>query len=250
MSEKIDADNNGATDEVSLVDLLAVLIRKRKVWIGITLLGVLIGCILFLVGRTAPPQNRTTYTASVKALVVDPIVSAPGPDDKVPQSGNIAAAIATSGAAADLVAKAQGEEAAAQYRRSATAKYDEKTAVLEILVTSASSETAKSLAAAGAAATQQIFREVALRHYAPDSPKPNETALASLPAPAALPEFKIIDSKVTSLYKPLYSVKALILICFASLFLGLLAAFVANAWDRVKKDPDAMAKLQAAKRGE
>jgi uncharacterized protein involved in exopolysaccharide biosynthesis len=252
MAEDTSRSSDSRDEEVSLVDLVAVLIKKRKLWIGITLLGAAVGLGFFVGGKYLPSRSSTVYSASVKALVVDPIVQTAGPGDKAPASGNIAAAIATSGAAADLVAASKGGEAADQYRKSATAKFDEKTAVLEIDVTSSSAKSAAALAAAGAAATQSIFREVASRHFMPaepTAPSGGQPQTAVRPDFQALPEFKIIDSKVsaTTSSSLLHSAKGLVLICFASLFIGLLAAFVANAWDRVKEDPEAMAKLRAAR---
>lgn len=40
--------------------------------------------------------------------------------------------------------------------------------------------------------------------------------------------------------------KTLVLVLFAGLFLGILLAFMANAWNSIKEDPEAMAKLRAA----
>ena len=40
--------------------------------------------------------------------------------------------------------------------------------------------------------------------------------------------------------------KTLILAFFASLFVGILLAFVANAWAGIKNDPEAMEKLRSA----
>lgn len=237
---------------LGFVDLIVILIKKRRLWIGITLVGAAIGLGLLLGGKYLPSNVSTIYSASVKALVVDPIIQTAGPGDKIFASGNIAAAIATSGAAADLVGKANGGDAAEQYRKSATAKFDEKTAVLEIDVISSSAKSAAELAAAGAEATQSIFREVASRHFIPSeakAPSGYQQQAPARPDVQALPEFKVIDSKVTTMTNSsvFYTAKGLVLICFISLFIGIISAFVANGCDRVRDDPEAMAKLRAAK---
>lgn len=246
MAEDQMQGQQGGEDEVSLVDLLAALIRKRKLLFGFVLVGVVLSLMLFLGTRLSPRfKLPLSYTASVSALVVDPLVQG-GPNDKNPASGNIAAAIATSGAAADLVGRSQGGAAASLYQSKASAQFDEKTAVLKIQMTASSSDEARALASAGAAATQTIFREVATRHFQP-TPPPGSEEGENLALP--LPEFKIIDSKVTPNYHAFYSVKLLVLICFAFLFCGILAAFAANAWDRLKEDPETVAKLRAAREG-
>jgi hypothetical protein len=346
MSEKPDVDNTGATDEVSLVDLLAVIIKKRRLLISITIAGTVLG-LLFSLSDVLKPSIRhpqKVYIATVEAFIDD----APMADSIVP--------LAKSDTCANFVTQKAGAEAGVDYKESVEASLDPKTRFLTITVKSKSENQALAAAHAGVDALStivtgagggtnkfiagilqskaidfkaeansvpslypatdglrlaafarlghieaQAYRDsifstpaqdnyafitldslvqnraatesLALDDYAKsigEDPKaPSKKLSASLAREVALlleeradlyrslsvlPErpFSVVSSAVVPSLAGAFRFKAktFLLAIFGSLFLGLLAAFAANAWDRVKEDPEAMAKLRAAKRGD
>ena len=325
-------------DEVSLVDILSIMIRKRKLWITITLVGTVLGLAISLPGLFRPGSLRssTLYNSTTRAYI---------PDSKL---GDSAAALASCGAAADLVAKDTGKDIRDDYLKNASATYDPKTHFLSVTAKAETEEEAKLLSDAGMKATavlldgqgqgynryiaetldaqrRQLESEAAtgrdirssealhlasiarvarmeaeayrdsmrldpsdVSYLALNSLVQNRVATESLAIEAYARESGLgptlgKDARATlarevaallveriALYKtlastdsqPLFVVdsssrevtvagfvfpaKKFILIVFASLFIGILVAFCANAWDHVREDPDSMAKLRAA----
>lgn len=333
---------DGREDEVSLVDLLAVLVKKRRLWIGITLVGTFLGLVWGLSGIFDPKFHNPEkeYSATIKLFLSD----FPG--------GDSMAALATSESCLSLMSKDLDPESVDAYKRSATAIFDPKTRFLIIAMRGKTEEGAKAEGLAAAKAIgylldmsgfnrtrmladelerqAQAYRDEAKAVADPLPPtdamrlvaytrstrieaeayrdnwtvSPNDQnyhildnevnniqnaekhALAALEASlgsgvlskrmeagitllmADLLDVRasfdkamvagpgqgsptVVDSSV-SLIPPLkyvFPMKRIILITLASLFIGILAAFCANAWDKIKADPEAMAKLKdAAKR--
>jgi hypothetical protein len=333
---------DGREDEVSLVDLLAVLVKKRRLWIGITLVGTFLGLVWGLSGIFDPKFHNPEkeYSATIKLFLSD----FPG--------GDSMAALVTSESCLSLMAKDLDPESVDAYRRSATANFDPKTRFLFI---NARGKTVEGAKAEGLAASTAIgylldmsgfsrtkvlaealgrqakaYRDEANSVTDPIPPtdamrlvaytrstrieaeayrdswtmasndqnyhildkeisnckdaekialnalqasqgsgvlaKRMEAGLALLVADlldtrasfdkamvaGPRPEAPTVVDVSVSQIPPLryeFPMKRIILITLASLFIGILAAFCANAWDRIKADPEAMAKLKdAAKR--
>jgi hypothetical protein len=329
---------DGRDDEVRFVDILSVFIAKRRLWIAITLIGAALGLLVSLSGllRTGTKGDGSSYSSTTRAYV---------PESRM---GDSAAALATCGAAADLVTKDVGKDVRKDYVKIVSAAYDPKTHFLSVTVKAGTEEEAKALSTAAVRATtvlldgqgqgsnryiaetldaqrRQLENEAAtgrdmrssdelhlasiarvarmeaeayrdsmrldpsdISYLALNSLVQNRVATENLAieayarklgvgptlgrdARAALSrEVAALLVERIALYKtlasadsqPLFVVdsttkaveaagfsfpaKKFILIVFASLFIGILVAFCANAWDRIRNDPESMDKLRAA----
>jgi|GEM_PF-4095057 len=227
--------------EIGMIDLLAILIRKRWIWIIALSAGIALVLVLKVVDKGRPTESPS-YTTAVKVLVVDPMINSRG-GDRSPSSGNMAAAVATSSEIAQKVGNTLGERSGKEYAEEIKASYDSGSGVLMLAITTKGKTESQNLAKAGAEATIDYMKEITAQHYA------GGMDTGSVSNPAIVPQFKIIDLKTQEAASGLMiSTKKAIIIILAALFLGILAAFIADAWDNVRKDPEAMKKLEDAKK--
>jgi hypothetical protein len=339
MENELKHDDRDTDDEISLVDLLAVLIRKRKLWLGITAGGIVLALGFLLLGRIAPRLVgiEPSWSSSIRAFVLDA------------GSGQAAAALVTSGACTELVAAATNETLGAVYARNATAAWDEKSRIITLTVKAPSENDAASLAKAGFAGLNTLLqgsgpdRYRLMSDYLEDQVEITASADKTIDAPPEMEGLVTIvalarsarimtEVYISTMVKPkgfddpaliavsdlvekywqieysamatlvrtgggnslspqanlavaewtsrnlvgmsalfksqpsekdevlrfldqktavakgstLIGGKGSILIIFASLFLGILLAFVSSAWDGIKADPVAMEKLRSA----
>jgi len=151
--------NPGATtqDEVSLVDIFAILLRKRKVWIGVTVVCTVIALGVYAFGRVAPKFSgqKPRFVSTVKAVIHnDRNLPAPG---TASISGDTAVVLGSSQACVDLVAQKLGPDAAAEYHGNVSLSFDAKTQVLSVSVVAADAANAESEARAGLDGIRKLY---------------------------------------------------------------------------------------------
>lgn len=241
-----DPEKNEKDDsEISIIDILAILIRKRWIWIAALAAGIILSFSLMLAGKYASKTESNLFTTKVKILVVDPMINTKGMD-RAPSSGNMAAAVASGSEIAERVGRKLGSANGLKYSKAIKASYDDKSGVLSMEISAGDKAQSQSLAQAGAGATIDYMKEIAAEHYASNRENIADGKGSNLDV---LPQFKIIDLKTEDGQSSDFSVKKAIVLIIAFLLLGVLLAFIANAWDNTKKDPEAMKKLIDARKG-
>jgi hypothetical protein len=138
------------TETEGFIDLIALLLRKRRLWIACALAGLVFSSTLLSYNHFIQKDSNIKYSASISAIAVD------YPEGLLSE-GKLSA-LATSDVAATGVAIAlKDHSAASEYRRSASAAFDPDRRVLTVSVRASTPERASALAVAGLGATRALY---------------------------------------------------------------------------------------------
>ena len=150
MKHETDRNDVDHEDEVSVVDLIAILVRWRRLWLSITVAGTLIGIAIGVFGalRAHSAESKAVFTATTRAMLYD-------------FPAETALALATSAASADLVAANLGAPAGDNYRNNARASIDANRLFLDISVSAGSARAAGEGAEAGMKALASLLESSA-----------------------------------------------------------------------------------------
>lgn len=221
-------------DEISLVDIVAVLFRRRLVVLVVAGLGILAAAatlVLPALSRSAP-----IWEATVGGFLSDALETDPGPS---------------------LVALSRTEAFRAGAAVVAPADvpivtYDSKARTLRLAARAGDAATAAALAERGMATLVAMYREIAARQAAfrlASLDSEFRTAV-EVPGDHAV-AFESFGAPVATRYDPLKEkTKSALLVVLSSLFMAFLTAFLADAIARMRSDPESAAKLRAAWRRE
>jgi hypothetical protein len=339
MSES-DTGRGKDANEASIVDLLVVVMRKRRLIMGITALGLVLAAIFVLLGRFAPVVTKgdSAHSARLLVLAIEPdLGTAALAFSRGPSFEKAIEAAAGRPLTAEQLAKrvsvsldedrrtliiiGKGRDAATA-GKIAQAAYDN----LERILGAASGDVYNSVAAAlrkeslslarqlprgnayqdlsgkllaaANATSQRILMEAYARSIATRSNEGDpigivldsvlktyqqleakaiddlaaderpagtlskstadrldalvssslgdESRLFGSIVPAKSGTLVLMDSKIDEEMAQGSVVKTLILALFASLFLGIILAFLSNSWDRIKADPASAARIESA----
>ncbi len=126
-------------DEIGLVDFLAVLVKKRRLWIGILAFGLVLGGIFLALGHFSPElmDVKSRYSFTARAIVLDG------------NEGQSFAALVTNKASTDIVARKTGKTLGSIYGKNASATFDPVSRIMTIVINARTDEESRILAMAG-----------------------------------------------------------------------------------------------------
>ncbi len=135
----------GVPGEISFADLIIVAVRRRRVWLGITGIGILAAVGFFAYDRISPKPS-SIYTSAIRAVALD---AANGPTASI---------LVASGACAELIGRtAEPPIAPADFRRAITTAYDKSRNILTITANATTAVDAKRFALAGYEGVRQLW---------------------------------------------------------------------------------------------
>ncbi len=237
--------------EMSFVDILAVLIRKRRIWMISLAVGVAV-CLALIIVDTLKPRKITKprYNACINTLILD-ASAADGTGTNGPYLGNMAVAVASNSQIINgMASELTPSDFAALVSSGIKAVYDEKSGVLSLSVTADSDKLALELVQIATKKTIEYMKGIAPFMHRTGAAGNSSGTDSLYPEP----QFRMIGIGVWPVDNPAapekaFSPKKAVLVVLGMLLLGILLAFISNAWDKTKMDPEAMAKLEAAKKG-
>jgi hypothetical protein len=277
-----DAQNksNAGNDEVSLVDIIAVCLRYRKIIIGLPVVATLVAALVFnvlpVIGLNV---SKPTYTATVSTVV------AKFPNDMqvtIDPAKALAANFASISFVEDQYVKAfpkvagmSGEALSTLIKKGVVNKqlkfaYDKDSSVGTLSFVGSDKEKVKEFASAvWTLAVAEVMARIngeydnalavlkqQIDSYGPSSKLDAATVLAKNSADTQyqrIVSYKnnkafpfVGDQRVTLTSETPNNNKTLLIIAFAFLFLGIISAFVLNAVRGIKENPEDMAKLKSA----